>query len=65
MQSGGVYYFPVNVYFYQETSPTNPQQQHYRIPCAPKRNNTGNRTQQARPSNTGSTSDQATWTENQ
>ena len=49
----------------QETSPTNPQQQHYRIPNAPKRDNTGNRTQQARPSNTGSTSDQATWTENQ
>ena len=49
----------------QETSPTNPQQQHHRIPNAPKRDNTGNRTQQARPSNTGSTSDQATWTENQ
>ena len=49
----------------QETSPTNPQQQHHRIPNAPKRDNTGNRAQQARPSNTGSTSDQATWTENQ
>ena len=47
MQSEGVYYFPVNVYWThphnnqrqiqatrsdQETSPTNPQQQHYRIP---------------------------------
>ena len=78
--NGGVYYFPVNVYWahphndqrkiqatrsYQETSPTNPQQQYYRIPNAPKRDNTGNRAQQARPSNTGSTSDQATWTENQ
>ena len=32
---------------------------------APKRDNSGNRTQQARPSNTGNTSDQATRTENQ
>ena len=80
MHLRGVYYFPVNVYWThphnnqreiqatrsdQETSPTNPQQQHHRIPNAPKRDNTGNRAQQARPSNTGSTSDQATWTENQ
>ena len=41
--------------------PTNPQQQHHRIPNAPKRDNIGNRAQQARLSNTGSTSDQATW----
>ena len=50
---------------YQETSPTKPQQQYYRIPNAPKCDNTGNRTQQTRPSNTGSFSDQATWTKNQ
>ena len=50
---------------YQETSPTNPQQQYYRIPNAPRHDNTGNRTQQARPSNTGSTCDQTTWAENQ